>query len=143
MELALHHASEIYGTTPEEIADLEVNVGKRLPSRYREFLLGIGRGAGRFLNGRDIFLAALRGLREEAIGLLKENKEEVELQDDAYVFSMHQGYEFTYFNFSEGDDPPVYQYVEGNGPPTLAWNSFSDFLKEAISQYAQLSPHNK
>ena len=67
---------------------------------------------------------------------MRENEEGVELSKEDFVFSMHQGYEFTYFKLSEGDDPPVYQYVEGNGSPVLTWNSFSDFLRDSLNQYA-------
>lgn len=131
-------ASDIRGASLEDITALETATEQNLPAQYREFLLGIGRGAGDFLQGTDIFLSALDGLKDEAISLLQENDEDVKLADDAFVFSMHQGYEFTYFNTSEGDDPPVYQYVEGNGPPVLTWNSFSDFLSDSIAQHAQL-----
>lgn len=47
------------------------------------------------------------------------------LPADAFVFSMHQGYEFNFFVICEGNDPPVYKYVEGGGPPVLVWDSFS------------------
>lgn len=130
-------ASDIKGASLDDIAALEKVAGRKLPEQYREFLLGIGRGAGEFLQGTDIFLSALDGLKDEAVHLLKENDEDVELGGDVFVFSMHQGYEFTYFNMSEGDDPPIYQYVEGNGPPVLTWNSFSDFLRDSIAQHAR------
>ncbi|WGG52210.1 SMI1/KNR4 family protein [Rugamonas sp. DEMB1] len=131
-------ASDVRGASLEDVAVLEKAIGQNLPAQYREFLLGIGCGAGEFLQGTDIFLSALDGLKDEATSLLRENDEGVQLAGDAFVFSMHQGYEFTYFNTSEGDDPPVYQYVEGNGPPVLTWNSFSDFLSDSITQHAQL-----
>jgi SMI1-KNR4 cell-wall len=76
------------------------------------------------------------GLQEEAVALLNYNNEDFILPTDAFVFSMHQGYEFKYFKTSEGDDPPVYQYVEGNGhPPVMVWNSFSSYLTYCIAQH--------
>lgn len=131
-------SDEVQGASWEEVAVLEKKLRQSLPAQYREFLLGVGRGAGEFLHGTVIFASALAELRNEAIGLLNENGENVQLSEDTFVFSMHQGYEFTYFNFSEGDDPPVYQYVEGNGPPVRTWASFSDFLRDAIAQHARL-----
>jgi hypothetical protein len=130
--------SDVRGISLEDVAALEKAVGQNLPALYREFLLGIGRGAGKFLQGTDIFLSALGGLKDEAINLLRKNNENAQIAEDAFVFSMHQGYEFTYFNTSEGDDPPVYQYVEGNGSPVLTWNSFSDFLNDSIVQHTRL-----
>lgn len=131
-------AYEIKGASLEEIAAVEAAIGKVLPAQYREFLLGIGWGAGRFLQGTDIFLSALDGLRDEALGLLQDNHEGIELPEDAFVFSMHEGYEFTYFSILKGDDPPVHQYVEGNGPPVLTWKSFSDFLSDSIAQHSHM-----
>lgn len=84
---------------------------------------------------KNLFLHAINGLKEEAINLLKENNENFVLPNNAFVFLMHQGYEFCYFIFSDGTDPPVYQYVEGNGPPVLTWSSFSEFLRSSIIYY--------
>lgn len=130
--------SDIRGATLEDVTALERAIERDLPAQYREFLWAIARGAGKFLQGTDIFLSALGGLKEEAISLLQENEEGIELPSDAFVFSMHQGYEFTYFNTSDGADPPVYQYVEGNGPPVLTWDSFSAFLSDSIAQHTQI-----
>jgi SMI1-KNR4 cell-wall len=130
--------SDIRGASLEDVATLETVVGQNMPAQYREFLLAIGHGAGEFFQGTDIFLSALDGLKDEAIGLLRENDEDVTLTDDAFVFSMHQGYEFAYFNMADGGDPPVYQYVEGNGSPVLTWSSFSEFLNDSIARHAQL-----
>lgn len=131
-------AQEIKGLSEEEVATIENEIGHILPVEYREFLLAIGRRAGNFLAGTDIFIASLWDLRDEAIDLLRENHEPTELPPHSFVFSMHQGYEFTYFNLTEGA-PPVYQYVEGNGPPVLCWKSFSDFRIDAINQPSKIA----
>lgn len=130
------HVSEVRTASESDVAALEQAVGQRLPLQYRSFLIAVGSGAGRFFEGTDIFLSSLHGLTEAANALLAENGEAVGLPDDAFVFSMHQGYEFTYFRMSEGDDPPVYQYVEGSGPAVLAWESFSGFLAASIVRHA-------
>ncbi len=57
------------------------------------------------------------------------------LPGDAFVFYMHQGDEFGYFRLSDGNDPAIYQYYEGGGPPRLAWPCFSDYLTDMISRY--------
>lgn len=129
---------EIHGCSPEEIERFEKTYGLSLPVQYREFLLAVGHGAGMFLQGEDVFLSDLDDLKEAAIDLLEENSEEFHLPEDAFVFLMHQGYEFDYPLRSEGDDPPVYQYVEGNGPPVLTWESFSEFLSDIIDQHSRV-----
>ena len=128
-------SSDIRGATEDEVVALEKWFGAKMPEQYREFLLAIGHGAGCLFQGTDIFISSVARLKEEAIALLEESREDVELGEEIFVFSMHQGYEFTYFSMSEGSDPPVYQYVEGNGPPVLTWTSFSEFLSTSIGQH--------
>src|ERR671930_627899 len=113
--------TEIRGCTQIEIENLERIVGNQLPIAYRQFLLAIGRGAGAFLKGTDVFYDQVATLTDEARVLLAENGMQDELPEDAFVFYMHQGYEFGYFRIGDGADPPVYQYVEGSGAPKLVW----------------------
>ncbi|MED4532573.1 SMI1/KNR4 family protein [Metabacillus fastidiosus] len=124
---------EIQGCSENEIKELEEAIGHSFPNMYRNFLLEIGHRAGLLFQGTDIFFGSIKGLTEEANELLEENQESFNLPEDAFVFSMHQGYEFNYFRFSEGDNPPVYQYIEGEGEPKLAWDSFSSFLSDGIN----------
>jgi len=124
---------DIQGCNENEIKELEEEIGHSLPIIYRKFLLDMGHHAGVLFQGTDIFFRSIKGLTQEAKELLEENQEPFILPDDAFVFSMHQGYEFNYFKFSEGEDPPVYQYIEGEGNPKLAWNSFSSFLLDGIN----------
>ncbi|AVR97160.1 SMI1/KNR4 family protein [Pseudoduganella armeniaca] len=128
---------EIKGASAEDVMALSKHAGISFPSAYIEFLLAVGDGAGEFLRGVDVFLSAIRDLNEEAVNILIENAEGFTLPSGAFVFLMHQGYEFDYFVASEGSDPPVYQYVEGNGRPLRVWNSFSDFLRQSIGSHAK------
>lgn len=123
---------KIKGCSDNEIKELEKEFGHGFPAIYREFLLAIGYRAGLLFRGTEIFFGSIRGLIQYANELLGENQESFNLPEDAFVFSMYQGYEFNYFRFSEGENPPVYQYIEGNGEPKLAWESFSNFLLEEI-----------
>lgn len=127
---------DIQGCADEEIASLEAAYGA-LPNAYLKFLLELGNGAGEFMQGTDVFYRSLRGLKEDAIELLKENEEEFDFPEDAFVFSMHQGYEFLYFRLSDGDDPGIYQYVEGQGTPQKVWSSFTEFIHDALMLHVQ------
>jgi SMI1/KNR4 family protein SUKH-1 len=128
-------ASEIKGCSPDEVRQIEEHCGVRLPSIYRDFLLQMGHGAGMFFQGSDVFLPALLDLREAASELLEESGAAVSLPADAFVFLMHQGYEFLYFRVSEGDDPPVYFYLEGESAPEKKWPSFSAFLASSLDDH--------
>ncbi|CAK7007141.1 SMI1/KNR4 family protein [Saezia sanguinis] len=137
LEKKICKEEDIQGCSIAEIEHLEKSAGLQLPGQYKEFLLAVGKGAGSFFQGSDIFFPLMNGLNKEAIELLEENDEEFDLPENAFVFLMHQGYEFDYFDTSNGNDPPVYQYVEGNGPPVLTWGSFSKFLNDSIMQHAK------
>ncbi|TMV50639.1 SMI1/KNR4 family protein [Paenibacillus mesophilus] len=132
--------NEIEGFTELEVEQCEQAIGFHLPHQYREFLLSVGHKAGLLFQGTDVLFQNVEGLlelRKAADDLLNENEEDFNLPSDAFVYSMHQGYEFNYFIVSEGNNPPVYQYVEGDGPPVLVWDSFSTFLKKSINSCAQ------
>ena len=123
---------DIAGCSEEEIASLECLAGIKFPSQYRWFLSKAGKAAGDFFKGTDIYVSALNGIKSEAASLIAGNTENFALPSDAFVFSMHQGYEFCFFCASDGEDPPVYQYIEGNGSPRVVWSSFSEFIRDAI-----------
>lgn len=135
IEAKLADEQDIEGCSLAEIAVLEDRCGNPLPKKYKDFMVFMGRKAGRFLQGTDIFYSSVSELRIEAIDLLKENKEEFQLLSEYFVFSMHQGYEFLFFDCYDGDDPIIYQYIEGEGEPKKAWGSFSSFINETLQQH--------
>jgi hypothetical protein len=125
----LARKQEIFGCSAGEIRQLEASIGVPLPGLYRGFLEVMGRGAGDFLIGSDLFFPEVMGLRAAAEGLLADCCPGVSLPENALVFFMHQGYQFLYMLTGEGeDDPPVYYYLEGKEAPELKWPHFSAFL---------------
>ena len=136
---------EIVGCTPEEVAGIEARFGLRLPRVYREFLLAMGRGAGRFLRGTDVFYPTVLELRQWAEELLEECGRPFALPEDAFVFLTHQGYQFGYFHTGSGeDDPPTYRYLECDPVPVQNDGSFSGMLRAEfegeIALWMKLSP---
>ncbi|AEI43818.1 hypothetical protein KNP414_05294 [Paenibacillus mucilaginosus KNP414] len=128
---------EIRGCSEEELRNFEMENNLRLPGSYRNFLLTAGHGAGRLLHGTDILWDQVTSLREAAEELLAENDESFTLPEDAFVFSMHQGYAFMYFLLSDGENPAVYMYVEGSGVPRKAYSSFDSFLLEELNLHSE------
>lgn len=129
--------AEIKGCTEAEIDRLQESHGV-LPASYAAFLLAAGHGAGRFLAGTEAFYRSLPALQSQAAELLAENGL-AELPEGAFVFYMHQGYEFGYFLLNGNDDPPVFQYVEGSSEPEVAWPSFTAYLTDVIHQHQVVS----
>jgi hypothetical protein len=129
---------ELIGCSESEVYAYFNSEGVVLPASYREFLLAIGHGSGKFLLGTDIFFRHLPAIGREARSLLLEcGAEEAKLPADAIFFYMHQGYEFGYFCASESEDPPVYQYIEGDECPKLVWRSFTEYLIDMIRMFRE------
>jgi len=96
----------------DEISTLKnLSPTKELPLTYLEFMYKAGNGA-EFLAGTDYSMKYILELKEWAVELLGENNYSEKLTDNQFVFMMHQGYMFWYFNLDEGDDPPVFLYDE-------------------------------
>jgi hypothetical protein len=126
--------STLVGCSEVEIASIEQHFGCKAPLAYREFLTIAGRSAGKIFCGVDIFYPRLLSLRFEADELLDELGLSDLLPTDAKVFCMHQGYEINYF-LPVSDDPPVFQFFEGQSSITKTWDSFSSFLIASIENH--------
>src|SRR5215472_15285228 len=135
----LASADELKGCTTEEIDELQRKFLVTLPETYVEWLKAMGRGAGKFLEGSDAFFPTLLELREGAEELLAENKSELVLPQDAFVFLMHQGYQFLYFRTAQPDpDPQVSHYLEGKGL-SQPWNHLSDYFQQVLADHIRIA----
>lgn len=141
----VHMASpeQVRPCSEDEVAQLEQRIGQRLPAAYREFLLWMGKGAGRFFVGTDYFYADVSQFDRHIEGakkLLEENNITDPLPEDAFVFYMHQGYQIMYFRLSAGDDPPIYYYGEGEGYDSvrIRYPSYSASLIAGIEWHVEL-----
>ena len=139
IELQIVSPDQLLGCTLDEIIGLEQRLEISLPVAYKEFLLLMGHSASKFLQGSDCFFKHLPYLREWACEILQENKFSKTLPEDAFVFFMHQGYQFSFFIISEGDNPPTYSYCEGTKQTSFmkSHEKFSDFLETEVKIQAQ------
>jgi SMI1 / KNR4 family (SUKH-1) len=135
----LSSPDELKGCTREEIEELQRKFRITLPETYVEWLRIMGRDAGKFLKGSDAFFPALLELREGAEELLAENGTKFAIPHDAFVFLMHQGYQFLFFRTAQNDpDPQVSHYLEGKGL-TQPWNHLSDYFQQALLDYLRIA----
>ena len=122
------------GLSEQEIGEVARRQGVRLPAAYLHFLSRLGRSAGDFLRGSDFLYPELLALKEYARELLEEDRAGLVLGDEHFVFFMHQGYQFLYFDTTASDDPPVHLYLEGEGEPEQVADAFSAWLKTAVEE---------
>lgn len=118
------------GCTEDEIAAVASDQGTELPAEYVRFLRRCGYRDPCPNNGNVIFYPEILGLKIDAQGLLDESANKPILSDDAVVFAMHDGFEFLFMRSTEGDDPPVYYFIEGGEKPVKSHHSFTEFLRE-------------
>jgi SMI1-KNR4 cell-wall len=133
IEAGLAEPAVIRGCREEEIGRLEKDLGVALPAFYRQFLMRMGRSAGAFLSGTDFLFVDLGGLRLQAEQLLHETKAGFRLKNTDFVFAVHQGYEFLFFDSKESGDPAVWRYEESDPAPQKVFSHFSEWLDACVS----------
>lgn len=130
VERGIAERAQVIGCSAAEVD--EIADGRNLPARYHDFLLCMGRGAGRFYEGTDVFYPQAIGLTAAAHRLVAEDHARIKLPEDAVAIVMHQGYQFLFLCTSEGDDPPVYYYMEQSGEFEKKVGSFTMFLSSVV-----------
>ena len=118
---AFQRDHETLGCTESEIDSLCEQLRVTLPVDYRMFLLMMGRRANGFFTGSDFTFDKLIDIQNWASELLGECGMP-ELSSGAFVFIIHQGYQF-YF-LSEG---AVFYYMEGETVFEKRHDSFDAF----------------
>lgn len=115
------------GCSIDEIESLVRQGNVELPVSYRQFMLVAGRGVDDFLQGSDFTFDELDDMREAADELLVESGLN-RLTSDSFVFAMHQGYQFYFFQNGK-----VYYYLEGEDHIERRFASFEEFFDSEIS----------
>lgn len=104
-----------------------------MPGTYKVFLRALGGDAGEFLRGSAFRCKELELVNVGARALAAESN--LTLPDDAFVFFMHQGYQFSFFLLDGDEDPQVYGFLEGDAALQPRGVSFSQWL-EAVARDA-------
>lgn len=118
----------IQGCSPGEVQAVSRLWGVALPDAYVAFLLRMGRGAGRFYLGSDVYYPKVLELKEGTAELLRAAPDTIRYNSSSVTFGMHQGYEILYFEASRHPDPPVYRYTEGEVEARLVEDSLTSLL---------------
>ncbi|WP_394541532.1 SMI1/KNR4 family protein [Lysobacter enzymogenes] len=136
LQTGLVPAQDIKGCSQDEVDTLAQSIGRPLPKAYVEFLLSMGHEAGDFMAGTDTFWRHLPWLQKTAERLVAE-KSAAPLPASAFVFYMHQGYEFGYFLLDDGDDPAVYQFVTMKARAERVTDSFTGYFNEMLRLFRE------
>jgi len=130
----------ICGLTPSQIAAIEHQQGVALPRAYAAFLAECGRAAGRLCGDCHFFYPSLKGLKQDALEMLEEARQETQdytdfhdfhLPANAFVMATYQGHQFLYCLCDGADDPAVYACIVGSAPIPLH-DSCSAYLDALI-----------
>ena len=120
------------GCSKQEIKQLENALDIILPRAYRCFLEEIGKSADKFLCGSDFSITELVDIQQEAKYLLNEYDNTNILHKKHFIFLMHQGYQFLFFDTSSKEaDPKIYLYIEGEEPIEVA-ETFTAWLTQCV-----------
>ncbi len=141
---------KLKGCSQNQINEVEKIIGDKLPASYLEFLeiMGINTNAdnspeGEYhytgFEGESIFYGDVLGdftNKDALIEQLEEDgRSDLQITNNDFVFFCSQGYIFAFFKLNEGDNPPVYGYMEGykgNSFPKL-----TDTLVEFYEKYLE------
>ena len=118
------------------VRDLEQQLHVELPAAYRAFLIVAGNGWEPLEGSHYALEDDLANLQRSGQRIMKHD--EAKLPDDAFVFRVHQGYAFNFFLVHDGEDPPVYEYVEGIPPIQRVAARFTDWLADELSRFRAL-----
>ncbi|GLY88087.1 hypothetical protein [Actinoallomurus iriomotensis] len=129
---------DIQGLSGDLIRQVNDDQPAPLPFAYRCFLEHAGAGAGRFLQGCDVFHPDVLGLRRAADELLAGRG--LTLTDADRVILMHQGVQFDFLH-GDGEDPEVWSYCEDDTAPALRHARFTDWLFANVREQTHAWAH--
>ena len=125
--------------TEQEVTELEEAVDLSLPVAFRAYLLHSGKVPDAMFTGSSCSYGDLFKLREGAEELLEDNNQPFKLPERAFVFWMHQGYQFAYFVADgKSDNPTVHYYLEGNEKAQQVAESFTQWVEKYVADYQKL-----
>jgi hypothetical protein len=139
-ELGYMKPDTIIGCDDREIQEImsAQNI-TRLPKIYDFFLRKLGKKAGNFSIGDEFLYSSLLYLKQFLIEELEMTPDVTfQLPEQAFVFWMHEGYQFMYFVLDENnddDDPRVFFWEDNMQQPEEGYPYFSNHLTAWVDGY--------
>jgi SMI1-KNR4 cell-wall len=114
------------------VQDLEQQLGVELPPAYKAFLMLAGNGWEPLEGSHYAIEDDLADLQRAGQRIMKHDGGK--LPDEAFVFRVHQGYACNFFLTQDGEDPPVYECVEGMPPVRRVAARLTEWLAGELSR---------
>lgn len=116
----------------QEVNEIETSLGIKFPRAYREVYLILGKWYGfSVIDDNSYKYPDYKGMKEGAETIVSESDIDLDLGNDILVFGCVESVGAIYFlKLSEGEDPPVYEYLEDDEGPTMVAESYSSFIKK-------------
>jgi hypothetical protein len=115
------------------VRELEQRLSVELPPAYKAFLAVAGNGWEALEGSYYAVEDDLASLQRSGERIMKHDG--ANLPVEAFVFRVHQGYTFNFFLAQDGEDPPVYEYVEGMPPVRRVAARFTEWLADELSRF--------
>lgn len=131
--------SDIHGLSEQQISQIQDLHKVSLPGAYKHFLRTMGNSSDSVFYSVSFVFPALEERRSWAYKLASQAS--LQLPSTAFVFLIDDAL-FFFFDTKEGDDPPVYRFIEGQQVNKIA-NSFSQWLNDYVSTEVELDMQNK
>ncbi|QIB74798.1 SMI1/KNR4 family protein [Halogeometricum borinquense] len=143
LDIVLAADAEIEGCSAEEISQIENESNVRLPAAYVAFLKEMGRSAGDFLRGDDLFYPDMIGLQDTVEECMFVSDSSAVLAESDFVFAGHHDYVYLYFDTEDGEDPPVYRYIymAGEDQPEQVFDTFSEWFESSVEDEISLAEY--
>ncbi len=145
-ELNYIRPEHIYPCSEAEVQSYETQLGLKLPLAYKEFLLwgghGIGVGWNHIMRGSEFYFDAFYydDRRPYYRDLMKHDDLDYSVLDEqTIIIFSHHDYQCAYIRADEGENPPVYFYLEGESEIVKESDSYSEYLEGVIRSSATYS----
>lgn len=139
IDAGLAQQSDLHGFSEIQIKDLERTHNIVLPEAYKSFLRAMGNSSEEIFYSFSFVYPGIEKQRSFAYELAKQS--EKQLSPSSFVFLVDDAM-FLYFDTTNGDDPPVYRFVERQDPSIVS-DSFSQWLSDFVEQEVKLEIENK
>lgn len=115
------------------VSSIADNLGITFPKAYYEFLCCAGNGFMPLEGSQYCIEDDHAAIQWRAQSIARKNN--LNLPSDAFVFLEHQGYAFNFFLLCDGDDPAVYELVDGISQFERVSDSFTNWISMMVDQY--------